>query len=231
MTHSPKLLLFDIDGTLVSCGGAGKRAMLAAADDVLKKPLRHDFLRFAGMTDRWILQDLLRENGFPESEEVILIDRILEKYTAHLRMELSRNGSVAVLPGVAELLAKTRENGFYCGLVTGNIRSGAAQKLGAVRLFEHFQFGAFGDDAIQRNLLPPLAVERAKAHTRMQFDNRDIWVIGDTPRDIECGKINGFRTLAVATGGADFDTLKAHQPDALLADFSDVSACLAVFGE
>ena len=224
-----KLLLFDIDGTLISSRGAGKRAMLAAATEVLGKPPRYDFLRFAGMTDRLILDNLLDGNGwFPDDRER-LIDQMLASYLRHLDRELQTNGKVRTHPGVDMLLKKTANDAFVRGLVTGNIREGATLKLQPVDLNKYFPFGAFGDDSAVRNELPPLAVHRAEQLTGEKFTPENIWVIGDTPRDIECGKVNGYRTLAVATGGANYDELRQHNPDAVFHDLSDSPEVLKIF--
>ncbi len=224
-----KLLLFDIDGTLITSGGAGKRAMIRAAEEVLQRPVRHDFLRFSGMTDRLILGDLIKGNGLEGAESEGLIDRMLEIYLEYLAKELGQNGQVRLHPGIVALLAAVSTPEFSCGLVTGNIEAGARLKLRPVGLEDFFRFGAFGDDSAVRNELPPLAVRRAEQLTGVKFAPEDVWIIGDTPRDIECGRANGYCTLAVATGGATFGELAAHHPDAVFRDLSDLSAVLAVF--
>ena len=228
MNHK-KLLLFDIDGTLISSRGAGKRAMLAAAEQILGKPLSYDFLRFAGMTDRLILGNLLDGNGWSSDDREALIDQMLASYIRHLERELQTNGKVRTHPGVDMLLENTANGDFVCGLVTGNIRDGARLKLKPVNLNKYFPFGAFGDDSSVRNELPPLAVQRAEQLTGENFLPENVWVIGDTSRDIECGKVNGYRTLAVATGGANYDELLLHQPDAVFHDLSDLKAVLKIF--
>ncbi len=216
------LLLWDIDGTLIASGGAGMRALQTA--------LRHAFgiagsladIDFAGRTDRWIMREIFRKFGVTPTEDDFT--RLFEAYAAALPVELA-NPHARVLPGIRELLhAAAARPGLAQGLLTGNMRRGAQAKLAHHGLWEHFAFGAFGDDSEHRNDLGPHAVRRAREHHRTDFAPDRVWIIGDTPHDIACARAAGVRVLAVATGGSQVDELRAHAPDAVLSDLADAAA-------
>jgi phosphoglycolate phosphatase len=140
------------------------------------------------------------------------------------------NPHARVLPGVREILRAAADHGAIAqGLLTGNMRRGAQVKLAHHGLWGHFEFGAFGDDSEFRNELGPHAVRRALERHGVNFAADDVWIIGDTPHDIACGKIIGARTLAVGTGGATVDQLRAHAPTALMENLADTRAVLQLF--
>ncbi len=216
------LLLWDIDGTLINSGGAGMRALRRALHTVFGIEGSLEDIDFAGRTDRWIMRRIFAKFGLPATEENFA--RFFEGYVAALPGELA-NPSAHVLPGVQTLLAAaaTRPD-LAQGLLTGNIRRGAEVKLGFHGLWTHFAFGAFADDGELRNELGPHAVRRAREHTGHEFRPEQIWVIGDTPHDIDCGRVIGAKTLAVTTGHFTAEQLLAHHPTALLTDLSDADA-------
>lgn len=220
------LILWDIDGTLITSGGAGMHALQAA--------LRTDFgidgsladIDFAGRTDGWIMRAIFRKFGLPDSPANR--DRLFQGYAAALPAAL-RNPEARVLPGVREILAAARNHGGIAqGLLTGNLRRGAEVKLGHHGLWDHFAFGAFGDDSEVRNELGPHALRRAADHHGVAFAPERTWIVGDTVHDIACGRAIGARTLAVATGSAGVDQLRAHQPTAVVADLADTRGVLAL---
>lgn len=227
--HTPKLLLFDVDGTLILSGGKGKNAMLAAvAQEFGHTPRQFTFKDFAGSTDPRIITTLLTQNGISQTVTEADIQRVLRRYLVCLQEEMA-GGGVEVLPGVRELLSYARESGeFVLGLVTGNLAEGARIKLSPVGLYDYFAVGAYGSDHIDRNLLPPIAVQRAEARFQIRFAPEKVWVIGDTPRDVECARVNHYRALAVATGGWPPAQLQESAPDALLPDLSDMEAVLKI---
>lgn len=216
------LLLWDIDGTLLSSAGAGLRALTVALSREFGINGSLEGIDWAGRTDRFIIRQILQKYALPESDE--MFHRYLDGYVAALPEELLRAGS-AVLPGIEALLARAADDQFLAqGLLTGNIRRGAQTKLGFHTLWGYFPFGAFADDAEFRNELGPHALRRATETTGFSFTPQQVWVIGDTPHDIQCGKVIGAHTLAVATGHHAQDELAAHQPTATLASLSDVDA-------
>ncbi len=179
---------------------------------------------FAGRTDRWIIREVFRKFGLPATEENFT--RYFEGYVTALPAELA-NPHAKVLPGVRDVLQAAAAHGQIAqGLLTGNMRRGAKVKLAHHGLWEHFPFGAFADDSEFRNDLGPHALRRAREHHRVEFATANVWVIGDTPHDIACGKVIGARTLALATGGYTLDHLRAHAPTVVLENLSDTAAVL-----
>lgn len=220
------LLLWDIDGTLIASGGAGMRALERALRSAFGLEGSLADIEFAGRTDTWIMRAVFRKFALPESDENFA--RFFDTYIATLPSELV-NPHARVLPGVREILAAAAAHGHFAqGLLTGNMRRGAQAKLAYHGLWDHFAFGAFGDDSEHRNDLGPHAVRRALERHGVNFAADDVWVIGDTPHDIACGKIIGARTLAVGTGGATVEQLRIHAPTAVMADLADTAAVLAL---
>lgn len=182
---------------------------------------------FAGRTDTWIIGEVFRKYGLPNTGENRA--RYFDGYVAALPAELV-NPHARVLPGVREILQAARAHGLIAqGLLTGNMRRGAQVKLTHHGLWDHFEFGAFADDSEYRNDLGPHAVRRALERHGVNFAADDVWVIGDTPHDIACGKIIGARTLAVGTGGSTVDQLRTHGPTAVLENLADTAAVLRLF--
>jgi len=222
-----KLLLFDIDGTLLKTEGVGRLAVCQAARDAFA--IEEDLvgISVAGNTDGRIFSDILSKHGFTPSQENI--DRFREQYLERLSYYV-RTRPGYVLPGIVDLLDAIDAIPCAKGLLTGNIERGARIKLGAYGLSIRFEFGAFSDDSTDRNDLGPFAKMRAEAKYGRTFDPKDIFVIGDTPRDIACGRAFGAQTVAVATGQYRSEELLQHQPDFLFEDFSSTVQTLTVLG-
>jgi phosphoglycolate phosphatase len=226
MTATRKLLLFDIDGTLILTGGAGGRAMARAftATYGLADALRH--VDLAGRTDRIIMSDVLTAAGLSFEEH--RLDEFRRVYCGLLREELARDGIgiKGSLPGVRALLdVLAQREDVSLALLTGNFRESAEIKLEHFDLWRFFAWGAFGDDAFERHHLLPIALDRHRERAA-PIDPADVIVIGDTPHDIHCARSGGARVIAVATGNYDAAALRAHAPDLLLDDLSDVDAFL-----
>ena len=221
------LLLWDIDGTLIASGGAGRRALEAALRDAFQIQGSLEDIEFAGRTDMWIMREVFQKFALPATS--VNFSRYFESYLAALPTELN-NPQSCVLPGVRELLAALQARGGVAqGLLTGNMRRGAQMKLAYHGLWDVFAFGAFGDDSEHRNELGPHAVRRALEQHGVNFAADDVWVIGDTPHDIACGKTIGARTLAVGTGGSTLDQLRTYQPTAAVKNLADTAAMLRLF--
>jgi phosphoglycolate phosphatase-like HAD superfamily hydrolase len=218
------LLLWDIDGTLIASGGAGLRALQHALRTVFRIDGSLADIEFAGRTDTWIVREVFRKFGITVSADNFR--RFCDGYVAALPAELA-NPQARVLPGVRDVLrAVAAHGGIAQGLLTGNMRRGAQLKLAHHGLWEYFAFGAFADDGEHRNELGPHALRRALECHGVEFAADRIWVIGDTPHDIACGKMIGARTLAVGTGGATLEQLRLHHPTAALHDLADTRAVL-----
>jgi len=215
-----RIVLFDIDGTLCETAGAGRRAFVRAASDVLGCSIDGSGIDFAGRTDLAILHDILSLCGVPAGDPA-LGDSVLEAYLHRLDEELQTGPKGRVYPGVPELLEKLgADPDFAVGLLTGNIEPAAHRKLAEFGIARAFRFGAFGNDHSDRNRLVPIARRRAADLLGPSAEDAAIAVIGDTPHDIRCARAGGAAAVAVATGFADVETLARHAPDALLTDLS-----------
>lgn len=223
-----RLLLFDIDGTLVNTSGAGINALKSI---VHKRFGAEDDLRdieIAGKTDRAIIRDILRKYQVEPAEEYIA--GFAEEYIHGLAPSLSRSRG-KVLPGIQPLLErlKARPN-IVLALLTGNLQQGARLKLQHYGLWDFFEFGAFADDHHDRNELGAVARERARRKHGHDFDAADIDVIGDTNHDVACGNALGARTIAVATGSWSRERLQACAPDFLFDDLANTDEVIEKLG-
>ena len=223
-----RLLLFDIDGTLIHSAGAGVEALKCALKERFKIDDDLHDIEFAGMTDSGIVLSILNKHKIPATPENIAA--FLDSYVHFLPAELPRRKG-KLLPGVLELLEKlkTRKH-VVLGLLTGNVSRGAQLKLSHYGVWHFFEFGAFADDHHDRNELGEFARARAKERHGREFSADEIDVIGDTPRDIACGKALGARTIAVATGSWSREKLADHSPDVLIDDLSDVDRLINTLG-
>jgi phosphoglycolate phosphatase len=222
-----RLILWDIDSTLVNTGSAGQHALVRATEERFgSKDL--EGVEIAGRTDRAIARQILAKYGEPIMEGNI--DTFLDRYVALLPKELPRRNG-RVLPGVRELLEYLNgRSDRTLGLLTGNLQRGAQLKLGHYDLWQFFPFGAFADDHHDRNALGPCALTRAVAHARFDFRPEQVDVVGDTGHDVACGKAFGARTIAVATGSWSRERLAEHEPDFLFDDLANVDEVKQKFG-
>ena len=200
MPETPRLLLFDIDGTLLSCGPQVRGLFMNALIEVYGTAGDSDAYHFHGRTDPRIVLDLLTGTGLEEAEIRERMPRFRELYLAALEAGLERQG-MRLLPGVEELLERLAERrDLTVALLTGNWEPGARTKLSRFDLNRFFPFGAFGSDATDRDDLPPVALERALRHTGRAFRPEETLIIGDSVHDVGCAHAHGIPALAVATG-------------------------------
>jgi phosphoglycolate phosphatase len=222
-----KLILWDIDGTLIVSHGAGVRAMERALTKRFGMQGDLSKIDWAGRTDTWITGEVLGRHGLPATPENC--HDYLETYLELLPGELRDGPQGQVLPGILKLLETLHHRTDLAqGLLTGNLRRGAEFKLTHYKVWHYFEFGAFADDSPRRNDLGPHALRRARERYRHEFTPHDTFIIGDTPHDIECGKVIGARTIAVATGRHTVAELAAHTPTAVFPNFADTAAFLRV---
>jgi phosphoglycolate phosphatase len=222
------LVLFDIDGTLVR-GGPAKQAFhraLVHAYGTAGDIHVHDF---AGKTDPQIARELLTAAGLGHGEVDAGLPRLWGKYLEELEARL-RDLPMQLLPGVGQLLDElAASDQAALALLTGNIVGGARLKLGSVGIVDRFPVGSFGSDHEERDRLPAIAIERAARHYGFEFQRDRVVVVGDTPRDVQCGLFEGVRTVAVATGRFEADALRDAGAHTVFSDFTgtaEVVSCL-----
>ncbi len=215
----PKLLLFDIDGTLIDSGGAGLLALNWALEELTGVADGMRDVNPAGKTDIQILREALANAGLEMEQR--LFSGFMVSYPMHLEKALKvTNGGVK--PGVRELLERLQiQEDHYLGLLTGNVEIGARLKLQRYSLHSFFSVGAYGSDEEDRNKLPVVAIRKAQKAYGVSVGLSDCVVIGDTPRDVECAKVHGLPCLVVATGRYPLEVLQLTEADLILPDLSD----------
>ncbi len=228
-----KLVLFDIDGTILLTAGAGRRAIVAAiSEDVGHAAALHQ-VRFDGKTDPQIVTELLEAAGHRGPHKPDRVEALCSRYVDLLEHELQQTaGETTVMPGVHSLLDRLeQEDGVILGLLTGNVALGAALKLRSGGLDPaRFRVGAYGSDSANRPELAPIAARRAKQYFGRVPSGEDVVIIGDTPADIACGACIDARAIAVATGAYSVADLLACDPHTAFQDLSDTERVLeAIF--
>lgn len=224
---SKKLILFDIDGTLLTSGGAGERALRSGfrerfgIDDDLAN------VEIAGRTDSGIARRMLASHSLPETPENLTA--FFDGYLHYLAKELPASPG-ELLPGIVPLLkALQAQPDVVLALLTGNLERGAELKLTHYGVWHYFEFGAYADDHHDRNELGHFARNRAQEKHGIEFPPDQIFVLGDTPHDISCARAIGAKAVAVATGKFTRTDLGKYAPDYLLNDFSDLPTVLEIF--
>jgi phosphoglycolate phosphatase len=217
-----KLVLFDIDGTILLTDGAGRRAVNRALMEVFGATGAADH-RFDGKTDPQIVRELMRLEGHADEHIDERMGRMVSRYVELLEEELrSGLGRTSDMPGVHALLdALDARDDVLLGLLTGNLAAGARAKLSAAGIDpDRFRVGAYGSDHETRGELPRVAQERARTELGLDIPGKDVVVIGDTPADIQCGRGIGARAIGVATGHYSVEELAGHDPAAVFPDLS-----------
>ena len=228
-----RLVLFDIDGTLLSSHGAGRRAMEAALIETFGTSGASEY-RYDGKTDRQIVRDLMRGADFPDAVIDACMPQVLDAYVTGLKRELTLPRTrVEALTGVIDLLdALIPRAHCIVGLLTGNLERGAQHKLTAAGIeFARFALGAYGSDHEVRAELPAIAQLRAREVLGLDVGGASMVIVGDTPSDIHCGRPIGARAIAVATGQYSVDALAEHTPSAVFSNLADTDAVLAAIDD
>jgi phosphoglycolate phosphatase-like HAD superfamily hydrolase len=231
----PMLVLFDVDGTLVDTAGAGRRAFI----EVFGRMFRNDGVeeaamkvRFQGKTDPVIIDEIVHNLHIGADEFASRRGEFWERYAETLEAILARpDPRRRALPGVTDLLddlAARRD--VYLGLQTGNVEVGARAKLRSLGLDHYFLGGGFASDHHDRRAIARIAREKLSRLFGVPFEPASTVVVGDTGHDVDCGRANHYRAVAVDTGWVDREELEAARPDALLDDFTDLEAALAALG-
>jgi phosphoglycolate phosphatase-like HAD superfamily hydrolase len=207
-----RLVLFDIDGTLVSDHGASRGAFKDALAEVYGYDRDMSVYDFSGRTDPQLAYMVLRDAGFSDETIAASLERLWQVYLAGLARNATP-GRVKALAGIPEVVATLAGHaGVTLALLTGNIEPGARLKLAGPALNDYFPFGAFGSDSSERELLPPIAVRRASELYGHAIAGQDIVIIGDSIYDVRCGVPYGATTIAVASGKTPADRLRAENP-------------------
>lgn len=228
-TAPTTLVLFDIDGTLLTSGGAGEKALQRAVTDRFAVADSLKDIEIAGRTDSGIARQIFRKYGVAETAENFAA--FFDAYLGHLA-ELLPATQGRLLPGVVPLLEALRQRpDIALGLLTGNLARGAELKLTHYDVWHYFEFGAYANDHHDRNELGRFACARLRERHGIDLPCDRIFILGDTPHDIACARAIGARAIAVATGGSGREQLAAAEPDFLFDDFSDLDAVLAVFSK
>jgi phosphoglycolate phosphatase len=218
-----RLVLFDIDGTILHSSGAGRRAVTRAVAEVVTITEATKEVRFDGKTDPLIMMELLAACGHPEPEHPDLVAELCHRYIDFLEDELASGPGTVLLPGIIPLLdTLDRDPGVLLGLLTGNVVRGAALKLKSGGIDPaRFVVGAYGSDSAHRSDLPAIAAKRAEPFLGRVPSGEEVVIIGDTPADVTCGAAIGARPVAVATGSFPVETLREAGAAAVFSDFSD----------
>jgi phosphoglycolate phosphatase-like HAD superfamily hydrolase len=214
-----RLVLFDIDGTLIRTGGAGVKAFAKVFATEFNATDGFERLKFAGRTDVSLVREFFGFHGIPVTPENL--NRFFERYVFWLD-HILRESNTAICPGVSEFIRRLQalSQPPLLGLLTGNIRLGAEIKLRHFSLWETFATGAFADDHEERDRIAVIARQRGSRLLNEDLRKGQVLVIGDTPHDIRCARAIGARALAVATGGAELAEIQRHAPDWAVADLS-----------
>jgi phosphoglycolate phosphatase-like HAD superfamily hydrolase len=225
----PALILFDIDGTLLLSGRAGLRAMTRAFEQTFGVKDAFAGEHFGGRTDWFLVSRALQAAGLPDTLEAH--ERFRHHYFPILAEEIEHPGTghKGLMPGARELLEALDDHAhLHLALLTGNYREAAEIKLQHFELWEFFEWGAFSDDSADRNALVPIARSRAEIYDIPAEAIDRVIVIGDTPHDIECARVAGATSIAVATGGFTLDQLREAGADEVLPDLSDTAKVLSL---
>jgi len=218
-----RLILFDIDGTLIDSGGAGTRSLDLALKELFSIDNAFQGISMAGKTDTQIIKEGLLKHGISVNGN---IDAVITAYLKYLRKEIN-NDRKHVKPGIYNLLnTLSFMKDIVSGLLSGNLESGARIKLEPFKLNDYFLTGAFGSDDEDRNNLLPVAVKRFEELFRRKIEIDTCIVVGDTPRDVECAHIYGAMCIGVATGPYSFDALTEAGADYVVQDLSNQNTLL-----
>jgi|CXWL01.1.fsa_nt_gi phosphoglycolate phosphatase-like HAD superfamily hydrolase len=227
-----KILLFDVDGTLIRAGGAGRKALNKAAEKLYGRKNSCSELSLAGRTDLYNFGQTYRvaTGKKPTRAAVERLHREYLKTLPYYVRAAIRNGSYHVPPGLKTLLKHlSRDKRVLLGLGTGNMEQGARIKLEPSGFNAYFLFGGYGSDSFHRPVLLKKAVMRARKLAHARFAPSDVYVIGDTPLDVAAGKKAGFKTVAVGTGFSTWPELVASKPDYLARNYKDIKTWLNWF--
>lgn len=224
-----KLVLFDIDGTLIHSNRNGRLALIQAVESVFGKEII-TLLSMAGMTDTKIVYDMV-SNNYSRKDVQEKLPEVFNLYLKNLKEYFTLKRGVKVYSGVVSLLeALSIADDCVIGLLTGNMHEGAWVKLRVLSIDKYFRLGAFGDDGFLRSELPEIALERAYKELNLRFANKEIVIIGDTIHDIECGRHLDVKTIAICSNKSSEKELNNANPDYFFHNLEDTNEIIkAIF--
>lgn len=223
-----RLILWDIDETMISSDGAGFRSISRAMDQMFGINREACRIPMSGKTDPQIITEILTAQGHSRETAEKYVPEVIATYLTYLDEEIAAAQYYIVHEGVRELLDElSNMSNAYQGLLTGNVEHGAGKKLSRFQLMNYFAIGAYGSDSASRLDLPAIAVQRAVEHFRIEFTPQEVVIIGDSVNDIACARVYGAKAIAVNTGKTSYEILKQEKPCHLFKNLSDTKAVLA----
>lgn len=214
-----KLLLFDIDGTILTTFGQAKNAFSFALKEIFGTDGRINSFSWSGKLDPNIVLELMLDAGFEKDYILKNLQNVLSLYEKTLEKNIIPEKTI-LKDGIKEILEETsKEKNIFLGLCTGNTPEGARIKLSSVNLYHYFKIGAYGTDGQKREELPPIAKIRAETFFKVKIEKENVFVIGDAPADIESAKANGFNSIGVYSGFHKREELLLYDPDLLIESF------------
>lgn len=227
--EKPILLLFDIDGTILSTHGLPRKAMKRVLERRFNYFSYDDSYNYSGRTDWQIVDHLLDIGEIEYPRNIDSLKIIFNDFSVELEKEITNGLKPHVYDGVSELIqALHKSDNCYLGLLTGNIADGARIKLEAAKLYDFFPSGAFGDDAKNRNDLADIAIQRLEKYYKISFDKNNTWIVGDSIHDVRCANENGLCSLAVCTGMTTRSELENELPQFIVESFEDTESILEI---
>lgn len=221
---SKKLILFDIDGTLLRVRGISRQSLIDALRDVFGTEGTAATHNFAGKLDSVIIKEVMRAAGLSDTDIHNGFEEAKRLYIRNFKQHAQRE-HIEVMAGIYELVEKlANDERVVLSLLTGNFEESGRHKLALPELNRYFAFGAFADDAETRNALPAVAVQRAFERTGIRFTGKDVVIIGDTEHDINCAKVLNSKCIAVATGHYTVSQLQSFNPDYTFENFANIDA-------
>lgn len=221
-----KLLIWDIDGTILDCKGCGRKALSHAFKELYGHENAFSDVDLTGKIDIEVIEEIVNKYGVQNFNN----HEFTKEYGEILKRIMEITEGVKLIDGVENFLRKySNEKYYYLSIATGNCKVGAKGKLTHCDVNHYFKTGAYGDEARNRKELVSVAIENAKRYYQVDFLKENIYYLGDTPKDIEAAKFNEVKSIALSTGFYSYDVLNEHEPDYLLTDLRDLKIVDKIF--
>ncbi len=229
MAQPDTLVLFDIDGTLLHCGSSARESLARALSEITETEIALHLEDVAGFTDLGIIQNALKRVGLLNGNPDGIVQKVGDRYLEILQVEYPKRNDQYLYPGIPELLEQTNAHPeLRLGLLTGNLIAGAKVKLAKFDIWDYFKIGAFGSDSIDRNELPKVAWRKALESLGETYTPEQTILVGDTPRDALCARVNGTKALIFSRRNEWRDDIRKEAPLAVLESSEDVSRIMKI---